>query len=96
MVSDPFKRVVGTNAVRAVHSNDRRTALGFANEHASAVVYYGHTSQLNTDKGFPILPKTSMFFNKGFGDEPELEFWLISDTASTDVKIMEFYQESLK
>lgn len=96
MVSDPFKRVVGTSAVRAVHSDNARTALGFANEHTSAVLYYGHTSQLSEGKGFPILPKTSMFFNKGFGDEPELEFWLVSDTADTSVKIMEFYQEAIK
>lgn len=92
MVSNPFPLSIGVAAKRATHSDKDRTSLGIANEHATAILYFGHTSELSASNGFPIQPKTSIFFNKGFGDQPELEFWLISDTASTPVKIMEFFK----
>lgn len=90
MVSNPFPILVGTTVKRATHSDIERTSLGIANEHASAVLYYGHTTELTAANGFPILPKTSLFFNVGFGDRPDLEFYVISDTANTPIKIMEF------
>ena len=93
MVADPFALSVGTTRDRAVHSDIKRTSLGIANNHTSAVVYFGHTSELTTDTGFPIAPKTIMFFNEGFGDRPDLEYYLVSDTADTDVRIMEFFKE---
>ena len=95
MVSNPFPILVGTTVKRATHSDMMRTSLGIANEHASAVLYYGHTSELTVDNGFPILPKTPIFFNVGFGDRPDLEFYLISDTANTPVKIMEFFKRGV-
>lgn len=93
MVADPFAMSVGTTQKRAVHTDDKRTSLGIANHHSTAVVYFGHTSELTVDSGFPILPKTIMFFNVGFGDRPDLEFRLISDTVATPVRIMEFFKE---
>lgn len=96
MVADPFAVLVGTTRRRAVHTDDKRTSLGIANNHATAVVYFGHTSQLTVDGGFPILPKTTTFFNVGFGDRPDLEFWLISDTADTDVRLMEFFEDEVE
>lgn len=93
MVSDPFAISVGTTRGRAVHSDIKRTSLGISNNHATAVVFFGHTSELDADSGFPILPKTTMFFNVGFGDRPDLEYWLVSDTADTDVRLMEFFKD---
>ena len=93
MVSDPFAIFVGTARRRAVHSDIKRTSFGISNNHVTAVVYFGHTSELTVDTGFPILPKTTMFFNLGFGDRPDLEYWLVSDTADTDIRLMEFFKE---
>lgn len=93
MVSDPFALSVGTTRRRAVHTDIKRTSLGISNNHSTAVIYYGHTSELSVDSGFPILPKTIMFFNRGFGDRPDLEFWLVSDTANTNIRLMEFFKD---
>lgn len=93
MVSDPFAISVGTTRRRAVHSDIKRTSLGIANHHTSAIIYFGHTSELTVDGGFPIAPKTTIFFNEGFGDRPDLEYYLVSDTADTDVRLMEFFKE---
>lgn len=95
MVSNPFPLLVGVASKRATHSDIKRTSMGIANEHPTAILYFGHTSELSASNGFPIHPKTSIFFNKGFGDQPELEFWLVSDTADTPVKMMEFFQEGV-
>lgn len=96
MVADPFAVSVSATRKRVVHSDIKRTSLGIANNHGSAVLFYGHTSELTVDTGFPILPKTQFFFNVGFGDRPDLEFWLISDTVDTNVRIMEFFKGELK
>jgi len=95
MVSDPFKITVGTTVTQAVAYNKNRTALGIANLSDTAVLYFGHTQELTTAQGFPILSKTITFFNKGLGDNPWLQYFLISDTANTDVRIMEFWGDGV-
>lgn len=95
MVADPFPVKVGTTRKRVVHTDSLRTSLGIANHHDTAVLYFGHTSELTVDSGFPIQPKTTTFFNVGFGDRPDLEFWLISDTVDTPVRVMEFSEKEV-
>lgn len=96
MVADPFPVTVGTTRKRVVHTDSLRTSLGIANHHSTAVLYFGHTSELTVGGGFPIQPKSTTFFNVGFGDRPDLEFWLISDTVDTPARVMEFFKEGVE
>ena len=91
MVTSPFRISVGTTAVRVVPSDKKRTALGIANLHSTAVLYYSTDPNVTTANGFPIHPKSIRDLNIGLGDNPKTEFFVISDTAATDVAVSEQY-----
>jgi len=92
MVTSPFQISVGTTAVQAVASHEKRTALGIANMHATAILYYSTDPGVTIGAGFPIYPRTVRDLNIGLGDDPTPAINLISDTASTPVAITEQFQ----
>jgi len=89
MVKQNYSIVVGITAVRAVHSLKTRSSLVIANTSATAVLYYGSDNSVTVTSGIPIQPKTNAVFLRGLGDRPDLERWVVSDTAATDVRIGE-------
>lgn len=81
--------IVGTIPVRAVHSLRERTSLIIANTSPTATIYYGSDMQVTISNGLPIAPSSTAVFLEGLGDRPDLERWLVSDTAGVDVRIGE-------
>lgn len=92
MVTSPFQISVGTTVVRLVASHEKRTAVGFANMHASAILYYSTDPGVTAANGFPVYPRTVRDLNIGLGDDPRTEFFAISDTAATPVAIVEQFK----
>lgn len=80
--------VVGTTVKRLVDADLDRTSIGFANIHASAILYIGDSVEVTADNGFPIDPKTITYFNAGLGDRPDAAWYAISDTATTPIRII--------
>jgi len=89
MANEPVSISVGTTPVRAVYANPKRSSLTILNTHTTAKVYYGRSNQVTTSDGIPIYSETAAVFLKGLGDRPDLEYWLISDTVATDVRVDE-------
>lgn len=91
----PIKpETVGTTAMKVVQANSRRTALGIANLSTTATLYIGNDVNVSSTNGFPIFSTSTRDMNSGLGDQPELEYWLISDTASTSIAVQESFRES--
>lgn len=80
---------VGTTPKRAVVQYAERTSLAIANLSGSAVVYLGVDNQVNPENGFPINPGGQITFNKGFGDRPDIERWLVAEESPVDVRVIE-------
>jgi hypothetical protein len=92
MVTSPFQTTIGTTPTQAVPSHEKRTALGIANLHATAIVYYSTDPGVSTTSGFPIYPKTVRDLNIGLGDDPTRAIYVVSDTATTPIAISEQYK----
>jgi hypothetical protein len=92
MVTSPFQTTIGTTPVQAVSSHEKRTALGIANLHSTAMVYYSTDPGVTTSSGFPIFPKTVRDLNIGLGDDPTRSIYVVSDTVSTTIAISEQYK----
>ena len=86
-----FQASVGVTAQRVIEGNRRRTAIGIANLSGTATIYIGADNQLTVNNGFPVYPGTQITFNKGFGDRPDIERWIVSDSPGADVRIIEEY-----
>jgi len=80
---------VGTTAQKLVYGDSSRTSLSIYNNDASNRVFIGADENVTTSNGFPIPPKTPVGFLVGLGDEPDLEYWAIAETAPVDVRILE-------
>ena len=81
---------VDTTAKRAVNYDARRTSLAIANISSTVIVYLGSDIGVTNKNGFPVYPGTSMTFNKGLGDRPDIERFIVGD-ASAEIRIMEYY-----
>ncbi|MDD3523851.1 MAG: hypothetical protein PHQ41_04040 [Candidatus Cloacimonetes bacterium] len=81
--------VIGLASEIAANYDKDRSSLIIYNNSASAVIYYGSDNTLSTSNGFPIPPKTGLAFSEQTGDDPSLAYWLVSDTAGTDVRVGE-------
>lgn len=92
MVTSPFQINIGTTPVQAVSSHEKRTALGIANLHATAMLYYSTDPGVSITSGFPIFPKTVRDLNIGLGDDPTRAIYIVSDTVSTVIAISEQYK----
>lgn len=89
MANEPRSVSVGLTAIRVCQALPRRTSLLFKNNSTTATVYYGRSNQLTVDNGMTIPPSGSIGFLRQLGDRPDLEYWLVADTAGTDVRIDE-------
>lgn len=74
---------VGTSAAQVAASNGARQKLTVRNNSSSAKVYVGQDNTLTTSNGFPLGPGEGFTF-----EGTTAAIWAISDTASTDVRIM--------
>jgi len=92
MVTSPFQLSVGTAAARLVASHEKRSALGIANMHTTAILYYSTDPGVTATNGFPVYPRTVRDLNIGLGDNPATEIFVISDTAATQVAITEQFR----
>jgi hypothetical protein len=81
---------VDTTAKRAVHHDARRTSLAIVNVSSTVTVYLGSDIGVTSQNGFPVYPGTSITFNKGLGDRPDIERYIVGD-ASAEIRIMEDY-----
>jgi hypothetical protein len=88
MVANTTRETVGTTAIRVTNRDKGRTSLALHNLDSANDVYYGFNSQLTTGNGFPVRPRQTFTFAPEFGDDPTLEYWMIS-AGSIDVAVSE-------
>lgn len=89
-----FPLTVGTTAVRVFHPNPNRILIGMANTHTTAIVYYHKDrTRCNANEGFPLFPRATIVLQEDDGDDCTGELWMISDTASTGVRIQEDFKK---
>lgn len=81
---------VGLTEKRVLGFSEGRTSLVVYNNHATATLYWSDVKGVSVDNGFPILAGGSISL-KIPEDDPTLEAWLISDTASTNYRIYAGY-----
>ena len=83
---------IGTTETKVLEYNKERTSLAVFNNHGSAVVYFRQDRGVAAANGFPIRGYGSISLNIP-EDDPSMELWLISDTASTSVRVYEGFGE---
>ena len=69
---------VQTIPTRIVYPNPNRTSLIIRNI-GNYVIYIGTDMNVSVTNGFQISPGNAISLTKELGDNPELEFWAISD-----------------
>ena len=79
---------VGTTEIKVAGYQEDRTSLIILNNHATATIYYRDSKGVATANGLPIVAGGN-FVLKIPEDDPRLEAWCISDTATTDVRVYE-------
>lgn len=79
---------VGMTQINLVEKDPGRTSLVIMNNHATAIVYIHELSGVSVAKGFPIQPGASISWVIP-EDDPTGAIWIISDTATTDVRYYE-------
>lgn len=89
MVKLQSQLYVNTGLNRLVHQKSDRTSVSFFNNHTTSILYIGTDRSLSSINGFPIQPQTGYAFNRGLGDQPELEYFGRSSSGLIDVRIME-------
>ena len=83
---------VDTSAVTQGASTDaNRTSITFQNTHATAEVYLSSNPNVTTTTGIRIPPGAVITFAREYGDDPTLNYYLISDTISTPVIALDGY-----
>lgn len=65
-----------------------RTSIIFYNNHATATLYINFHKDIGTGQGFPIPAEGSISFSVP-EDDPRVAYWVISDTADTDMRTIE-------
>jgi len=77
-----------TVATRIVHPNSKRTSLVISNI-GDYPVYIGTDNQVSTTNGFKLPPGNAISLNKALGDNPDLEYWAVSDGGTGRVAYLE-------
>jgi len=78
-----------TTEVNVAHRNPARTSLVITNAHATAIVYARDGKGVSLLNGMPIYPRGSINLSVLLGDDPTLDWYCKSDTASTSVRVYE-------
>lgn len=84
---------VGNSVIQGASSDKKRTSITFQNTHATAKVYVGSNPAISATNGFRIPAGGTVTFAPWIGDDPTINFYLISDTASTTVIAVDGYGE---
>lgn len=89
---------VGTSQTTLVDYDEKRTAIAIQNitETAAAmagnaVIYISDESGVTTGKGYAIPPKGYFVIDFSEGFDPRLKYYIISDTATTYVSVLESF-----
>lgn len=81
--------VGATVEVNIAGRNIDRTSLVITNAHATAILFMRDSKGVATTNGLPIYPRGSANLSVLLGDDPTLDWWAISDTAGTVVRVYE-------
>jgi len=92
----PTKAVsVGTSAVVLVEESRNRTAIIISNPDSAAILYISdEKDQCSTTQGMPLFPQTYIMLSVFEGVNTESKWWVISDTAGKNVRVIELYGKS--
>lgn len=80
---------VGTTESQIAGRNLDRSSLVITNSHATAILYVRDTKGVGPLNGMPIYPRGSINLSRLLGDDPTMDWWAISDTALTTVRVYE-------
>lgn len=90
----PVKLIsVSTVELDLVPYDSDRTAIGVANNHDSGVLFISDEKGKGIE-GFPVFPKSYLSIERLEGYEPEKQYWVISDTATTDCHVITAKQKT--
>ena len=87
-----YAYTIGTTEDRIAKKNPDRTSMIIHCNNATAVLYFRDSKGVSTSNGLPIRPRGYIALSVDQGDDPTLEFWAISDTANTDVRVYEGFK----
>ena len=89
MTSTP--RTIGTTIdIATIRTNPKRSSFAAFNLHATAIVYIKEGKEVAVANGIPIYPQGSVSLNYlEDGDTVREEWSMISDTATTPIRIFE-------
>lgn len=80
-----------TSEMNIAGRNKDRTSLVITNAHTTAILFVRDAKGVATTNGMPIYPRGSANLSVLLGDDPTLDWWAISDTADTIVRVYEGY-----
>ena len=81
---------VGTTEEVIVRAQVDRIALTIQNDHSTATIYVRDSKGVTSSNGISIYSNGSISMNlKEDGEMVKKEWWAVSDTASTTVKVAE-------
>lgn len=84
---------IGTTEEVFANREARRTMLGIANNHSTAIVEVSdEQGSAGKGEGFTVFPKTSLILELNDGSELSKKWWVRSDTVSTDVRRLTQYK----
>lgn len=86
---------VGTTPLRLVAYNRNRKRLLILNEGDAglvAIIRVNPSGIAGISQNIPVFPRGSLQYAKEYGDKPELDYYVVSDTANTTVTYEETYE----
>lgn len=86
-----YSHTATTTATKAVTYNKARTSLVITNASGATVFVSENPTEITT-KGTPIPAGESYGWNPENGDQPELEQWVQTSAGTSDLRIIEQYQ----
>ena len=85
-------KTIGTTPVRIVFSNTKRTSLTLENHSATQTLRVSPIKGDIATHGLRMFPADKVNLNRGDGDRPDLEWWVVSDGAGATLMIMEAWE----
>lgn len=82
---------MGTTAVRIVANDTSRSGLAIQNQHASARIRISTDPNITTSTGIEVKPGAIFVITSRAEGSPSLEYYVISNTATTPVLVGRFF-----
>lgn len=89
------QETVGTTVQDVVPHNKARTSLTIFNV-GPVTAYIGGDDQLTSGNGLPLPAGIGYSFLKELGDDPRLNYWLITGAATADIRWFEMSLEEVE